>query len=70
MLPAIEPLAGSDHDLLIGLARDVEHMRKMLDRLILDHERRIRVLENFRWWLLGGLVSSPILAAAAAKVFR
>lgn len=70
MLPATESFSRSDHDMLIGLTRDVDHMRKLLDRLVNDHERRIRVLENFRWWLLGGLVSSPILAAAAAKAFR
>lgn len=56
----------TDRELLLILRRDmkyiredVEGMMKKLDqaapiRMFDDHENRIRVLENFRWWILGG----------------
>ncbi len=56
----------SDREVLLILRRDVKYIRKDIDevlskvaasapiRIAEEHEKRIRVLENFRWWLLGG----------------
>ena len=48
----------TDRELLLELRRDVRHLREMLDRELhlqavetLDHEKRIRVLENFLFWM-------------------
>jgi hypothetical protein len=56
----------SDREVLLILRRDVKYIRKDIDEVLSkvaaaapikiseEHEKRIRVLENFRWWLLGG----------------
>jgi hypothetical protein len=37
------------------------------ERNVLDHEKRIRTLEQFRWLLLGVAIASGSLGAAIAK---
>ncbi len=32
-----------------------------------DHENRLRILENFRWWILGAIAASSILGGLVAK---
>ena len=65
----------TDRELLLELRRDVRHMKEMLDRELTlqysrteDHETRIRVLENYRWWLMGAIVGSAGLSAILAAV--
>lgn len=38
------------------------------ERNVLDHEKRLRNLEQFRWMLLGVAVASGGLGAAFAKI--
>lgn len=64
----------TDRELLLLLAqslsyirRDVTRLTTRLDTMFADHEKRIRVLENFRWWILGGAAGMAFLGALAAR---
>jgi hypothetical protein len=35
-----------------------------------DHESRIRILENFRWWVLGGVLGSAALSSVVTRLMR
>ncbi len=39
------------------------------ERNVLDHEKRLRVLEQFRWTVIGVALVSGGLGAALAKIF-
>ena len=66
----------NDHDLLIqlhvevkGIRSDIKEMKNTISDSKDDHEKRIRVLENWRFWMLGGLgvVSFAIIILATIK---
>jgi hypothetical protein len=70
-------LERTDRELLIGVKRDVRNIaqnmeaeNKRRDREYVDHEARIRILENFRWWFLGGIIASGGLASLVTKLLR
>jgi len=68
----------TDRELLILLRRDLKYVREDIDKmdkkldptapgsLFSDHEDRIRTLENFRWWILGGGVGAAFVGGALA----
>ena len=70
----------TDRELLVVLQRDmkyvrqdVETMTKKLDqaapiRMFDDHERRLRVLESFRWWILGAAAAASFGGGMLARV--
>jgi hypothetical protein len=67
----------TDREILLLVRRDVKQVRELLDRevreirdTIKDHNRRIAVLENFRWWLVGAIIGSAGLTAALAKLIH
>lgn len=33
-----------------------------------DHEKRLRTLENFRWWIVGGAASAGFFGSLMARV--
>jgi hypothetical protein len=33
-----------------------------------DHEKRLRTLENFRWWIVGGAASAGFFGSLLARV--
>jgi hypothetical protein len=63
-------IARTDREILIELRKDVKYMTRTVVNSVNDHELRIRVLENFRWWLVGGIVVSGALASVVAKLIR
>jgi hypothetical protein len=63
-------IARTDREILIELRKDVKYMTRTVVNSVNDHEIRIRVLENFRWWLVGGIVVSGALASVVAKLIR
>ena len=72
----------SDREVLLILRRDVKYIRKDIDEVLSkvaasapikiaeEHEKRIRVLENFRWWLVGGVAASGGIGAFVARLIR
>ncbi len=76
--------ARTDREILVQLRQDVKYIRETLkaisenkvdrveatrrDEQIKDHESRLRMLENFRWWILGAMAGSAGLASAATKL--
>lgn len=46
----------NDHDLLITLHEKVTNLIEKVSTLTDDHEQRIRVLERFRWVIIGAVV--------------
>jgi len=70
-------LGRTDREMLIELRRDVRYIKEAMQKDNLDirnnsrdHESRIRVLENFRWWFLGGIVASGGLGSLITRVLR
>jgi hypothetical protein len=33
-----------------------------------DHEKRLRTLENFRWWIVGGAAASGFFGTVLARL--
>jgi hypothetical protein len=77
--------ARTDREILVEVRRDLRYVKEKVDKLdehkadrlavptktVDDHEKRIRVLENFRWWILGAVFSAAGLASAATRlIFR
>jgi hypothetical protein len=75
--------AYTDRELLILVRRDLKYVREDIDEMskkidqkaamvdIDDHEKRLRTLENFRWWILGGGAAAAFLGGMAAHfLFR
>ena len=67
----------TDREILIGMRKDLKYVREGIDkdtarhaRVLDDHEKRIRMLENFRWWLVGAIVASGALGAGIEKLIR
>jgi hypothetical protein len=67
----------TDREYLVGIRRDVRYMREEMEKeykatsdALRDHETRIRLLENFRWWLIGAVVASGGLGALISRVVR
>ncbi len=70
----------SDREVLLILRRDVKYIRKDIDEVLSkvaaaapikiaeEHEKRIRVLENFRWWLLGGAALAAFAGEFMARL--
>jgi hypothetical protein len=65
----------TDREILVGIRRDIRYMREQMDREtratreeLKDHENRLRILENFRWWLLGSVFAASTITAVAVKV--
>jgi len=70
-------MARTDREILIELRRDVRYMKETMDReaksangIVKDHEGRLRILENFRWWLLGGVFASGGIGALVGRLIR
>lgn len=71
-------LERTDREILIGVRKDIRYVKESIDKdlnlKLSDHEARIRILENFRWWFLGGIVGSGglagLVAGLMAKVIR
>jgi hypothetical protein len=70
----------TDRELLLIVRNDMKHIRedieemtKKLDqaapiRMFEDHERRLRVLEGFRWWILGGAAAAAFGGGMIARL--
>lgn len=72
-----ERLSRTDREILVELRRDVRYMREKMDNQhedskeqLRDHEARLRTLEHFRWWFLGGVVASGGLASVIARILK
>lgn len=70
-------LARNDRELLIGMKADLKYIRKKVEEnerdmeaVIKDHEDRIRLLEHFRWWIVGAVAASAGLAALIERILR
>lgn len=81
MAEETEPrLTLTDHELLILMRRDMKYMREDVDEIrkklaqtaplatLEDHEARIRTLEGFRWWILGGGASAAFVGGMLAHL--
>lgn len=73
----------TDRELLLLLRRDFKYVREDIDAMskkldqkapltqFEDHEKRLRILENFRWWILGGGAAAAFVGGMAAHfLFR
>jgi hypothetical protein len=65
----------TDRELILGLRQDVRYIRQELDELskaptgaLKDHEKRLRILENFRWWILGAVAGSAFLSSLMTRL--
>lgn len=68
----------TDRELLVLLRRDLRYIREDIDRMdkkldqtaplkmFEDHEARLRTLEQFRWWILGGGALAAFLGGIVA----
>lgn len=80
-----EQIVRTDRELLLLVKKEVSFLRKELKEReqmrqeqmkesvlspIKDHETRIRVLENFRWWILGAIGVSNFAAALYGKFMK
>lgn len=64
----------TERDLLIQLRSDVKNLSDETRRAtsgiaqdIRDHEGRLRVLENFRWYIIGAAGASGFVGALVAR---
>ncbi len=74
------PFRMSDREVLLILRRDVTYIRKDIDEVLRkvessapikiaeEHEKRLRVLEGFRWWLLGGAGVAAFFGELVARL--
>jgi hypothetical protein len=79
--------ARTEREILVELRQDMKYVKKSIEAItenkvdryeimrqteqVKDHESRLRMLENFRWWILGAMAGSAALSSAATKlIFR
>lgn len=59
-------MSAADHDVLIEIrtqmTRLLQDMEKLNATVTNSQEARLRVLENFRWWIMGASAASGGLA--------
>lgn len=55
----------NDHDLLITLHEKVGNLITKVNQLTDDHEQRIRILEKFRWIIVGAFIVAQFIGDAA-----
>jgi hypothetical protein len=70
----------TDRELLLIVKRDMKYIREDIDgmtkkldqtapiRMFEDHEQRIRILENFRWWILGAAAAAAFGGGFVARL--
>lgn len=70
-------LARTDREILIGMKADVRYIRQQVERneldmraVIKDHEARIRLLEQYRWWIIGAVAASAGIATFIERLIR
>ena len=71
----------TDRELLLLVRRDLKYIREDIDRMdqriehtaplksLEDHEARLRTLEQFRWWILGGGALAAFAGGMLAHFF-
>ena len=72
-----QPFRLTDRELLIQVRTHLKYIREDLDTLTnnaapatvsQDHEKRIRVLEQFRWLILGGAAAAAFLGGLIGRL--
>ena len=63
------PETQTDHDLLIRLDEKVGTLIQKVDGLTDDHEKRIKALENWRWYAAGLGTAAGAIAGFIATRF-
>ena len=66
----IKFLRTSVSEAIADLKADLTNLFKAPEGPVWDHEQRIRRLENFRWWILGGIAASAGLASLITRLWR
>jgi hypothetical protein len=75
-------LRRTDRELLVTLRAEMKFMRETVREIdihlkedlkntkddIVDHEKRIRVLENFRWWIIGASAGAGFIGNLVGKL--
>lgn len=66
-----------DRDQVVKLRIEVRYLSGAIQKLedhvkevVRDHNQRIRVLENFRWWIIGAMFASGALSALLSKLME
>ncbi len=77
--PGTDRIRLTERDLLIQVRESLRyikaelasHQRELNTRaattVVQDHENRLRVLENFRWWILGAIAVAGFVGGTVAK---
>ena len=59
---------------LSGAIQKLEnHVKEALvaqEAKFVEQEKRIRILENFRWWMVGAMIGSGIISALMQKILE
>ena len=79
-----ERLSRTDRELLLSLRTEMKFLSQGIKDLkddlekfiegprspIWDHEKRLRRLKNFRWWILGAIAAAAGLASLIEHLWR
>lgn len=67
----------SQRDQVLKLRIDVRYLSGAIQKLedhvhemFREQERRIRILENFRWWMVGAMIGSGVISAVLNKLLE
>ena len=62
---------------IVKLRSDLRHLDWDLKKLevhvngqLTEQDKRIRILENFRWWMVGAMIGSGIISALMNKLLE
>ena len=67
----------SDRDQLVKLRVELRYLSGAIQKLedhvkdvVTDIDKRVRILENFRWWMVGAMIGSGVISAVLNKLLE
>ena len=67
----------SDRDQLVKLRVELRYLSGAIQKLedhvkdvVTDIDKRVRILENFRWWMVGAMIGSGVISALLNKLLE
>lgn len=72
-----ERYESSERDQIIKLRVEVRYLSGAVQKLeghvekvVTDIDKRVRILENFRWWMVGAMIGSGVISALLNKLLE
>lgn len=67
----------SERDQVVKLRVEVRYLSGAIQKLenhvkdvVADIDKRVRILENFRWWMVGAMIGSGVISAVLNKLLE